>query len=99
MAKLHLVPAHSLVALEHVVFTFTALCRASGANDSDVQALVDEGLLHPTGSSARDWQFKGPALPQTRRALRLARELDLSLHAAAIVMDLLDQIEALERRP
>lgn len=88
----------SLVVEEHVVFTFTALCRAAGADSGQVQALVDEGLLQPLGNGPPDWQFSGPALRQTRYALRLARELELSLHAAAIVMDLLAEIDALKAR-
>lgn len=86
----------SLVVEEHVVFSFAALCKASGADDAQLHGLVAEGLLTPTGDGAHDWQFSGPSLPQTRSALRLSRELDLSLHAAAIVMDLLAQIECLK---
>jgi chaperone modulatory protein CbpM len=98
MVHFYVTTAESLVVEEHVVFSFTALCRASGADDSQVHALVAEGLLHPTGKGPEDWQFSGSSLPQTRRALRLARELELSLHAAAIVMDLLAQIDALKLR-
>ena len=87
-----------MVVEEHVVFNFTALCRASGANDIQLQALVDEGLLQPSGSGPQDWQFSGESLLQTRRVLRLAHELDLSLHGTAIVMALLAQIEALKLR-
>ena len=90
--------APSQVVDEHMVFTFTALCRASGADVIQVQALVNEGLLNPTGSGPQDWQFSGPSLPQTRAALRLARELELSLHGAAIVMNLLAEIEVLKGR-
>ncbi len=90
--------AASVVVEEHVVFTLTALCRASGADRLQVQALVAEGLLSPTGSGPQDWQFSGPALREARSALRLARELDLSLHGAAIVMVLLAEIEALKVR-
>ena len=90
--------AESLVVEEHVVLTFTALCRASGAASTQVQALVAEGLLHPTGNGPEDWQFSGPSLLHARKALRLARELELSLHGAAIVLNLLAEIEALKAR-
>lgn len=94
----HVTTAASLVVEEHVVFTFTALCRASGADVAQVQALVAEGLLSPTGSGPDDWQFSGPSLLRARSTLRLARELDLNLHGAAIVMSLLAEIEALKAR-
>lgn len=90
--------AERLLVDEHVVFSFTALCRAIGADHSQVQALVSEGLLHPTGSGPEDWQFGGPSLLRARTTLRLARELELSPHGAAIVIDLLAEIDVLKAR-
>jgi chaperone modulatory protein CbpM len=90
--------AQSQVVEEQVFFSFTALCNASGANDSQLRALVAEGLLEPSGDGPADWQFNGPSLLRTRSALRLMRELELNLHAAAIVMDLLAEIEQLKSR-
>ena len=91
-------PKECLIVEEHVVFSFATLCRASGAGSEELQALVVEGLLQPTGQGPEDWQFSGTALPTARKALRLAGELDMSLSGAAIVMDLLAQIEALKAR-
>ncbi len=98
MARSNVITAESFVIEEHVVFTFTDLCRASGAEDKQVQALVAESLLHPTGSGPEDWQFSGPSLLCVRSVLRLARELELSLHGAAIVMELLAEIAVLKAR-
>jgi chaperone modulatory protein CbpM len=94
----HVPATDSQVVEEQVVFSFTALCRASGADHSDVLALVTEGLLQPSGSGPDDWQFNGLSLRSARSALRMARELELSLHAAAIVMELLAEIEVLKAR-
>lgn len=85
----------SVVIDERVVFTLPELCRASGAGPDELLALVREGLLAPTGDGPEAWRFSGPALPQARRALRLARELDIGVEGAAIVIDLLDEIERL----
>jgi chaperone modulatory protein CbpM len=93
-----LTTVQSLVVEEHLVFSFAALCKASGADDAQVHGLVADGLLVPTGGGPNDWQFSGPSLLRARSALRLARELDISLHGAAIVMDLLAQIEMLKAR-
>ncbi len=93
-----LTTVRSLVVDEHVVFSFAALCQATGAAGTQVQALVAEGLLLPTGTGPQDWQFTGPSLLRARNALRLAHELELSLHGAAIVMDLLAEIERLKGR-
>lgn len=91
-----------IVLDEQAVFSFAALCRASGADAAQLQALVDEGLLLPTGAGPADWQFTGPALLRARRALRLVHELQLGLQGAAVVLDLLAEIDALragQRRP
>lgn len=90
--------AQSQVVEEQVFFTFTALCKATGADDGQLRALVAEGLLEPIGDGPEDWQFNGPSLLRVRNALRLTRELQLNLHAAAIVMDLLAEIELLKAR-
>ncbi len=87
--------AASVVIDERVVFTLPELCRASGADRDELLALVREGLLAPTGAGPEAWLFSGPALLQARRALRLARELDIGLEGAAIVIDLLDEIQTL----
>lgn len=98
MADLVTLTAETLVVEEHVSFALPALCRASGADLEQVRALVSEGLLQPTGTNPADWQFPGQALPQTRRALRLARDLELDLAAVALVMDLLAEIDHLRAR-
>jgi chaperone modulatory protein CbpM len=90
--------AETLVVEEHVSFGLLALCHASGANLDQVGAMVAEGLLQPTGASPADWRFSGDALPQTRRALRLARGLELDLAAVALVLDLLAEIDRLRSR-
>lgn len=97
-AKFAIVPTEAVVVEEHVSFTLTALCQASGAAPDRIHALVAEGLLQPTGQGPPDWRFGGDALPQTRRALRLARDLELDLAAVALVMDLLAEIEHLRSR-
>lgn len=90
--------SETVIVEEHVLFSLTALCRASGADHAQVQTLVGEGLLQPTGESPQDWQFGGEALPRTRRALRLAHDLELGVAGVALVMDLLAEIERLRSR-
>lgn len=79
-------------------FSIATLCQATGASDDMVRSLVGEGLLQPTGSQPLEWCFDGAALRQTRRAVRLARDLELNLAGLALVMDLLNEIEDLRAR-
>lgn len=85
----------TVVVEEHLSFTLTTLCRASGAEQDLVRALVGEGLLQPAGQGPDDWRFSGEALPQTRKALRLARDFGLDLAALGLVMALLAEIDRL----
>jgi chaperone modulatory protein CbpM len=96
MANMTVLATEAVVVEVHVSFTLAALCRASGANPDIVQALVEEGLLAPTGQGPSDWQFSGAALPRARRAIRLARDLELDWPALALVMDLLAEIDRLQ---
>lgn len=78
--------------------TLDELCRACGAEAARVVALVEEGVLEPAGQSTAEWTFSGPALKRARTALRLSNDLDLSASGTALVLDLLDEIDALRSR-
>ena len=92
-------PIHDAVLVElHISFTAESLCRASGASGAELLALVDEGLLQPSGSHPGDWRFDGASLPRARTALRLAHDLQLGWAGAALVVDLLAEMAALRAR-
>ena len=87
------------VVVEHdLQFTLADLCRACAAEPPFIASLVEEGLLRPSGSGPGDWQFEGAALTRARTAWRLTRDLQLGLDALALVLGLLDEIDALKIR-
>jgi chaperone modulatory protein CbpM len=90
--------AHAVLVEEEIEFTFDELCRTCRADDDQLRELIHEGVLSPTGEEPREWRFAGTALRRARVALRLTRDLQLSADAAALVLDLLDEINALEAR-
>ncbi len=100
MDEVLVLTTETVVVEEHLSFTLSALCQATGAQQDWIDGLVGEGLLQPTGQGPDDWQFSGDALSQTRRALRLARAFELDLAAMGLVLDLLAEIDRLrsERR-
>lgn len=98
MAEILVLTTETVVVEEHLSFTLSALCQASGAEQDWVLGLVAEGLLQPTGQGPADWQFRGDALSQTRRALRLVRDFGLDLAAVGLVIDLLAEIDRLRSR-
>ncbi len=88
----------SIVVEEQFEFALADLCRACGTDREQVIALVREGVLEPAGRAPEEWRFSGPSLKRTRAALRLAQDLELSLAGAALVLDLLDELETLRSR-
>ncbi len=95
MPEIVVLATETVVVEEHVSFTLSALCQASGAQQDLVHGLVGEGLLQPTGQGPDEWMFSGDALAQTRRALRLARDFELNVAAIGLVIDLLAEIDRL----
>jgi chaperone modulatory protein CbpM len=89
---------HGVVVEETLHFTLVQLCRACRAEQQQLIVLVEEGVLQPAGDTPRDWVFSGPSLRRARAALRLSRDLELNTSGTALVLDLLDEIEALRSR-
>jgi ATP-dependent Clp protease ATP-binding subunit ClpB len=58
---------------------------------------VVEGL-EPRGQEPGQWRFRGQALRRIDRALNLQRDLDINLAGVELVLDLLDEIDALRSR-
>jgi chaperone modulatory protein CbpM len=87
-----------VVVEEELRFTLADLCRACGAERSQLVALVDEGVIEPAGGPPEDWTFGGNSLLRARTAVRLERDFGIGMAGAALVLDLLDEIETLRAR-
>jgi hypothetical protein len=61
-----------------------------------VDRFVALGLINPVDGESN--RFAPECTLRLQRALRLRRDLGLSYNGAALVLELLDRIEALERR-
>ena len=85
---------------ERSVFTLRELCRACGVHAELVIEMVEEGVLEPRGGAPAEWRFPGSAVTRAQKALKLARDLRVNWPGAALVLDLLEEIETLrlERR-
>jgi len=78
-------------------FTLVQLCRICGVEAETVEALVEHGILEPLGKRG-DWCFRAASVKRMRIALRLQRDLDVNLPGAALALELLERIDALEAR-
>ncbi|MBC7735559.1 MAG: MerR family transcriptional regulator [Bacteriovorax sp.] len=80
---------------EQVQFSLFELTEACRADTEQLVALVNEGALTPIGDGPQRWRFAGVTLQRARTALRLTHDLELNAPGAALVLDLLDQIDTL----
>ena len=86
-----LISEKGALSLEEVV-------EACGAETAWVVELVEVGILSPEGRDEAAWRFGAPDLLRARRLARLARDFEASAEAAALILDLLDEIERLRAR-
>ena len=86
-----LISEKGALSLEEVV-------EACGAETAWVVELVEVGVLSPEGRDEAAWRFGAPDLLRARRLARLARDFQASAEAAALILDLLDEIERLRAR-
>ena len=95
MSDSNLPVSRAVLVEEEIEFTLVELSRACRADSEQLLALVDEGALTPSGDDPQHWRFGGAVLRRARTALSLTRDLELNPAGAALVLDLLDEIEAL----
>ena len=83
---------------DQVFYSLKDVCHVCECQTEWVVALVEHGVLHPTGSARHVWQFPGSSLHTAMKARRLQQDLDLNLPSVALVLDLLQEIESLRAR-
>jgi len=60
--------------------------------------LVNYGVLEPLGGGASDWRFSAPNVLRARKARRLTHDLGLNMAGVALVLDLIEERDALSRK-
>ena len=90
-----LAPAVELID-DQTTFTLVELCRSCAVEAELIEALVEQGILEPTGRRGSHWCFPASSLRRTRITLHLKRDLGVNLAGAALALELLERIEALE---
>jgi chaperone modulatory protein CbpM len=86
---------HELVAIPGI--SLRELSHLCDCHPSVAHRLYCFGLLDPV-SVADEPMFSATSVIRVRKALRLKRDLHLNFDAVAVVMELLDRIDELERR-
>jgi len=81
-----------------VEMSLSDLCRVCTVTSERVVQLVDEGLVEPVGGEPAEWRFSGHSVRRVVVAERLSRDLRLNAAGAALVLDLLDEVQQLRQR-
>jgi chaperone modulatory protein CbpM len=88
----------ALILEEQTELTLADLCRACAAETGLIIEMVDEGVLTPAGQAPTQWRFSGLHLQHAKVALRLQRDLGVNLQGAAVVLQLLEEMDVLRAR-
>ncbi|MGP8305274.1 chaperone modulator CbpM [Vibrio sp. YIC-376] len=88
----------SVVGEYEPTLTLAEFCRACDVPVEWVIALVEEGVLDPQGDKPIHWLFSTSNLRRALRAQRMQQDLGLNIPGIAVALDLLDEIERLERK-
>ena len=78
-----------------IYLSIDELAIAAGLSAARVSRLVRLGLVEPAVSKSN--AFSVATAARLRRMLRLRRDLHVNLDGAAIIVDLVEQLEGLER--
>ena len=74
------------------------LCAACAVDPVWVVHHVEEGLLAPLSGTVINWRFTSASLTRTRRIRALERDFDAVPELAALMADLLEEVDALRAR-
>lgn len=87
-----------VVITETSVWTLYELSCACRVQVERIRALVEEGILEPTGSHPQEWRFGGGSLARALTAMRLEDELEINAPGVALALELLDELKVLRQR-
>lgn len=60
--------------------------------------LVEAGVIEPRGTAPEAWSFPASAIVRARATARLVNDLGVNLAGAAVILDLIEERDRLERR-
>lgn len=82
------------------LFSLGEICERCGVPADIVVEMVEYGIVRPVTNPADNdrWQFDTDALLRMSRAQRLRRDLELDPAGLALALELLDEIDTLQRQ-
>lgn len=84
--------------MDESCLTLEELCALCSVEPVWVIRHVEEGLLNPVTGELSNWRFTSASLTRTRRLYALERDFDAVPELAALMVDLLEEIDSLRAR-
>ena len=92
-------PIFAADPLDELRFNLREMCEVCDATAEAIIEMIEYGLLAPDmGSAPQEWRFSIGTARRSLKALRLQRDLQVNLSGAALVLELLDELDAQRRR-
>jgi MerR family transcriptional regulator, heat shock protein HspR len=82
---------------ESSALTVDALAERAGVHTAIIEKFVESGLLEPVERRGRTFLFDASAVIRLRTICRLRESLGINLAGVAVVLDLLDKLNTLQR--
>lgn len=79
--------------LEERCLTLEELARLAGVSAQWVAACIEEGFVEAGGATPGEWRFSSLTLRRVRRIRWLERDFDAAPELAALVADLLEELD------
>lgn len=86
------------VALDEAMLTLDELARACAVEPHWVEVRVQAGLLRCAGDATSEWRFASTELARARRMVAVERDFDANEELAALVVDLIEEVQRLRAR-
>lgn len=80
---------------EETALSVEEICEICGIEAVTIRDLIAYDIIVPSGSDPETWVFDMVQLKRLQTALRLQRDLELNLAGAALVLDLLEEMDEL----
>ena len=74
------------------------LCEVCCIDRKQVDEMIEEGILEPTGGGRERQRLPYNSVHRTRTVIHLQRDLGVNLAGAALALELLERIDALRSR-
>ena len=84
--------------LEGASLTITQVCAVCAIEEEWIVRHVEEGLFSVSGATVTEWRFSSADLRRAQRMRALERDFEAAPELAALMADMLEEIDGLRSR-